>query len=136
MSINYRQPSSLANSRVFAVSYNSNCTSSPANVTTGRKCGASYIDHNFLNVFLPKRLGQETFKRITTYDLSESQQYGQGSNVSLNRNLQTLLERFLDIKHDFRGPEDQPARLGLTGNIDLQNDPARGIEDGQLLITR
>ncbi|KAH6886895.1 hypothetical protein B0T10DRAFT_490464 [Thelonectria olida] len=101
----------------------------------GRKCGASYIDSNFLNVFLPRRLGQENFERVTKYDLSESGQYGQGSNVSLNKNLQELLRRFLPIKHNFKGPGDQPERLALSGNMQLPNDPARGIIDGQLLIT-
>ncbi|KAF7556188.1 hypothetical protein G7Z17_g1667 [Cylindrodendrum hubeiense] len=99
----------------------------------GRKCGASRIDDAFLN-FLKERLGND-YHLLDSSGGPEPEQHGQGAHVVLSRRLQTLLKGFQDIKHDFKGPPHRGHVLDLIEGVGDENDPSRGIQDGQLHIS-
>ncbi|KAH7012861.1 hypothetical protein EDB80DRAFT_834451 [Ilyonectria destructans] len=104
----------------------------------GRKCGASRIDDAFLE-FLKDRLGQD-YHLLSSSGAPEHERHGPGAHVVLSRRLQTLLNRFQEIKHAFQGPpgRGQPEVgdvLDLIEGVGEENDPSRGIQDGQLHIS-
>lgn len=105
----------------------------------GRKCGASRIDDAFLE-FLKDRLGQD-YHLLSSSGGPGPERHGPGAHVVLSRRLQTLLNRFQEIKHAFQGPPGRGQQevgdvLDLIEGVGEENNPSRGIQDGQLHISR
>ncbi|KAF5027434.1 hypothetical protein F66182_454 [Fusarium sp. NRRL 66182] len=105
----------------------------------GAKCGATCIDDEFLFRYLPAKLGRE-YEELAPHVLEQLHQDPGGGQIVLTKGLQSMLERFQNIKHGFKGPQrpgqtEHPEVLELPSGIGNRNDLARGIRDGLLLIT-
>lgn len=114
-------------------------TTALKNISPGRKCGASRIDDAFLK-FLKERLGED-YDRLTSSTGSSDEVHGQGAHVVLRRKIQAMLRDFQSIKHGFKGPPgrgqpDAGEVLALMDGIGEDNDASRGIQDGELHISR
>ncbi|KAK4198218.1 hypothetical protein QBC40DRAFT_341386 [Triangularia verruculosa] len=80
-------------------------------MSSGR-CGATRIDDYFIKRFLPRRLAPHDYRK------------------------QAMLESFQFAKHKFAGvgSDDEEFRVLLPGDLDIPDDPQRGISNGNLQI--
>jgi hypothetical protein len=88
------------------------------NSFTGDKCGSTFINRNFKK-WLEKKLGEKTFAMIPNERLKE------GSR---------LLREFEAAKMAFNGGACK-LYVPIPREAKVDDDPARGIEDGDLLLT-
>jgi len=108
-------------------------------VSTGSRCGATEIDRYFLKTFLSNRLSPEDFATLRG---GETNSHGQGTHVVFTEKEEEILEKFITIKHTFKGRSDTDSRLPPDERLDLPQDigsvnsPERGIVDGQLIIQK
>ncbi|KAH0552832.1 hypothetical protein GP486_006968 [Trichoglossum hirsutum] len=97
---------------------------------TGAKCGATFIDQRFRK-WLAKKLGPKDF-RILIGRLP-------GSNITSHTIIEPrmirLMEVFEAMKRKFDGSSTHNFEISLRGLVDLEDDPARGIQDGHIHIS-
>jgi len=89
-----------------------------AAVGAGDKCGATFIDRNFRK-WLTTKLGEEAMKKIPDAKL------GEGSRIS---------REFEAIKMSFHGAATK-SYVAIPNEAGVKDDPAKGIDDGELLVT-
>ena len=89
-----------------------------AAVGSGDKCGSTFIDRNFRK-WLTAKLGEEAVKKIPEEKL------GTGSRIS---------REFEAIKTSFTGATRKWS-LPIPNEAGVKDDPAKGIDDGELLVT-
>ena len=90
-----------------------------ATVGAGDKCGATFINRNFQN-WLEKRLGEKILANVP---------------ASKHREGSPILREFEEAKMAFDGSVGETF-LTLPSEALVENDLSRGIEDGELLMTR
>ncbi|KAJ4361747.1 hypothetical protein N0V83_010687 [Neocucurbitaria cava] len=99
-----------------------------ATVGTGDQCGGSFIDRAFLR-WLERRLGAEDFFKIAGCRSEDI------PRTSLASKLGRMVQDFnLEAKSGFSGIESNFLRLPAPLNA-IEEDTARGISDGEILIT-
>ncbi|KAK0726573.1 hypothetical protein B0T21DRAFT_36480 [Apiosordaria backusii] len=101
-------------------------------MSSGR-CGATRIDDYFIKSFLPRRLAPDDYRKVV--EDAEST-FGSGPHVLFSRRQQAMLESFQFAKHKFAGvgSDDEEFRVLLPGDLDIPDDPQRGISNGNLQI--
>ncbi|KAK4671727.1 hypothetical protein QC764_608200 [Podospora pseudoanserina] len=101
-------------------------------MSSGR-CGATRIDDYFIKRFLPRRLTPDDYRKVV--EDAESN-FGSGPHVLFSRRQQAMLESFQFAKHKFAGvgTEDEEFRVLLPGDLDIPDNPERGISNGNLQI--
>ncbi|KAK4173157.1 hypothetical protein QBC36DRAFT_360672 [Triangularia setosa] len=101
-------------------------------MSSGR-CGATRIDDYFIKTFLPRRLAPEDYGKVVEDGESN---LGSGPHVLFSRRQQAILESFQFAKHKFAGigSDDEEFRVLLPGDLDIPDDPQRGISNGNLQI--
>ncbi|KAK0638697.1 hypothetical protein B0T16DRAFT_229240 [Cercophora newfieldiana] len=72
---------------------------------TSKRCGAALIDEEFMERYLPKRLGAAHFERLRFPDGYEDQMGG-AAHKTLRRDQETVIKDFIGLKHRFKGPQD------------------------------
>jgi molecular chaperone DnaK (HSP70) len=89
-----------------------------AAIGSGDKCGATYVDKEFL-AWLEKKLGTPTFKEIPK---------------SKTRHGSQLMNAFEALKIHFAGNKEE-VQISLPRGCGIQDDEENGIEDGELTMT-
>jgi molecular chaperone DnaK (HSP70) len=89
-----------------------------AAVGTGDKCGSTFINRRFID-WLKKKLGEKTIERIPEEKLRE------GSRI---------FREFESAKMSFNGSPSK-SYLTIPREAKVEDDPANGIEDGDLCMT-
>lgn len=88
---------------------------------------------------MARRLSPEDFAKLRG---GEANAHAQGSHVVFTEKEEEILQKFLTIKHDFKGTSDTDSRLPPDQRLDLPEDigtedsPERGIVAGQLIIKK
>lgn len=99
-----------------------------ATVGNGDKCGGSFVDRGFLK-WLERRLGTADFVLIAGERSEEL------SRTSLSPKLSRMVQDFiLEAKSGFSGYETNFLRLPVPLSS-IEDDEARGIQDGEIKIT-
>ncbi|KAK5660272.1 hypothetical protein OQA88_12812 [Cercophora sp. LCS_1] len=101
--------------------------------------GATKIDDYFICHVLPTRLSPESYRRLLRMGRGDTR-YGRANHTMYRPGEELMIERFEPIKHGFagRGPPGQGETrmvLDLPQELGEKNDSARGIENGQLLLS-
>jgi hypothetical protein len=110
-----------------------------ADARQGGRYGSTRIDDYFLKHFLSHKLPHEDLELIRGTG-GENERHGSAAHVMLRRGEQFLLDRFIPLKHNFKG-RDENGEPSATDWIDLPDgvgqvdDPDRNINQGQLGIT-
>jgi hypothetical protein len=108
---------------------------------SGGACGATCVDHDFLNIFLRRRLGDSLYDRLMRMGIDE-EPHGQGAHTVLRIGQKIMLAGFMPLKHSFagrlpNGNEPGPSVLDLPDNISKSLPPQGiiGIHNGSLQIS-
>jgi hypothetical protein len=98
---------------------------------TGGKCGATFIDRNFIT-WLKQKLGPQDSEAV----IGEWPENAIGSHTVIEPKMQQIMTDFQLIKHQFKGPGN-PAEsfIVLPHPLSMVDDPSRSIHDGEILIT-
>lgn len=88
-----------------------------AAIGSGDKCGATYVDKEFLS-WLEKKIGSDAFKQIP------GQKTRHGSR---------LMNEFETLKMHFGGGAEE-CQITLPKECGIVDDEERGIEDGELAM--
>ncbi|KAF2837829.1 actin-like ATPase domain-containing protein [Patellaria atrata CBS 101060] len=98
---------------------------------TGDRCGASFIDLDFQN-WLKKKLGPKYYAELAKDSPDEF-----GAHTVVSSNMRAVINGFETIKKQFGKPNLQdPEYIPLPAGVNFEDDQMKGIQDGELLITR
>ena len=106
---------------------------------SGAECGSIFIDDYFLRTWLRRKLTADEYNSF----LGEGF-YQQGNSIPVlggrrvvQEQEQKMLEAFEDIKIGFgKGDGNLDAIMALPSGVEIEDDPARGIQNGTITITR
>jgi hypothetical protein len=98
---------------------------------TSAKCGATFIDLEFIKL-LGRRLGPEYFMKLSDGRPVESF----AANTAFGEGISVVLKQFDDeMKKDYAG-HSEPTKLTLPGELYELTDHERGIDEGEITITK
>jgi hypothetical protein len=99
----------------------------------GGRCGAIWVQHQFLHTFLRQKLSRNDFENIMEIgnDVKLS-----GGHSMVGRYEKVLLEAFEGVFHPFDGVDEGiPEVIELPEDLGVDDDPANGISHGRISIT-
>jgi hypothetical protein len=99
-------------------------------ITTARseKCGSSFVNLQF-QIWLRELIGDENYRQLDPRTIS----FNTGSHDMEGRSMRELMKKFDEKKKLFKN-DPRPIKLDLP--FPLHNLNIRGVDDGQITITR